>query len=162
MAYVRLEKAIHDLAKDSRLHCFGLFGHIAEVLEYTMIAGLRFVKVRRIPIQWEAFKVRIDEISTFLGQHIGKDEINAAHHQIIRCDQIERCCWLLILGTQKEAPTDVVQFDIRAFNTETNQSLRTTSTRSKRDLSFFYLNFECFFSLGGQINNCSMMTRYFL
>lgn len=50
VAYVRLKEAVHDLAKDSCLHGFGLVGHVAEVLEYTMIAGLRFVKVRRIPI----------------------------------------------------------------------------------------------------------------
>lgn len=122
MAYVRLKETVHDLAKDSSLHGFGLVGHVAEVLEYTMSAGLRFVKVGRIPIQWESLKVRIDEISTFFGQDIGEDEINAAHHQIIRCDQIEGRCWFLIFCAQKETPTYIVQFIIRAFNTEINKN----------------------------------------
>jgi len=71
---------LHDLVKDRRLHGFGLVRHFAKVFEYTMIAGLGFIKIGRIPIQWQSLKFRINEISTFLGQDIGKDEINAAHH----------------------------------------------------------------------------------
>jgi len=41
---------MHDLAKDRRLHGFRLVRHFAKVFEYTVIAGLGFIKVGRIPI----------------------------------------------------------------------------------------------------------------